>query len=111
MTSPLKTLSSALVVMSELIKREVHGYAIGGLSGGEEKDSFWRMVALSAQALPKDKPRYTMGVGFALDLVVCSALGSDMHDCVYPTRTAVCQLVRSPSTFPSNCGQFGGFKN
>lgn len=68
----------------------MHGYAIGGLSGGEGKDMFWKMVALSAQTLPRNKPRYTMGVGFAVDLVVCSALGSDMYDCVYPTRTAVC---------------------
>lgn len=67
----------------------MHGYAIGGLSGGEAKDEFWRMVAVSAASLPRGKPRYTMGVGFAVDLVVCVALGSDMFDCVYPTRTAV----------------------
>ena len=64
------------------------GFAIGGLSGGEEKDKFWRMVAASTEVLPKNKPRYLMGVGFALDLVVCSALGVDMYDCVYPSRTA-----------------------
>jgi queuine tRNA-ribosyltransferase catalytic subunit len=39
-------------------------------------------------ALPEDKPRYCMGVGFPLDLVVCACLGVDMCDCVYPTRTA-----------------------
>ncbi|KAL3880034.1 hypothetical protein ACJMK2_032306 [Sinanodonta woodiana] len=72
----------------ELIKRDVDGYAIGGLSGGEEKSHFWRMVTLSTDILPKDKPRYLMGVGFALDLVVCVALGCDMFDCVFPTRTA-----------------------
>lgn len=38
--------------------------------------------------LPKDKPRYLMGVGYPLDLVVCVTLGVDMFDCVYPTRTA-----------------------
>ena len=75
--------------LTELTERKVHGYAIGGLSGGEAKDEFWRMVAVSAASLPRDKPRYTMGVGFAVDLVVCVALGSDMFDCVYPTRTAV----------------------
>ena len=58
------------------------------MSGGEEKDKFWRMVAASTEVLPKNKPRYLMGVGFALDLVVCSALGVDMYDCVYPSRTA-----------------------
>lgn len=47
------------------------------------------MVHLSTNILPKDKPRYLMGVGFAVDLVVCSALGVDMYDCVFPTRTAV----------------------
>lgn len=59
------------------------------LSGGESKNDFWRMVHLSTDILPKDKPRYLMGVGFAVDLVVCSALGVDMFDCVFPTRTAV----------------------
>ncbi|CAH0557086.1 unnamed protein product [Brassicogethes aeneus] len=72
----------------DLIKRNVNGYAIGGLSGGESKDDFWKMVILSTSILPKNKPRYLMGVGFAIDLVVCSALGVDMFDCVFPTRTA-----------------------
>lgn len=74
--------------VQELIKRDVPGYAIGGLSGGESKDDFWKMVTLSTEYLPKDKPRYLMGVGFAVDLVVCVALGCDMFDCVFPTRTA-----------------------
>jgi len=47
------------------------------------------MVHLSTNILPKNKPRYLMGVGFAIDLIVCSALGIDMYDCVFPTRTAV----------------------
>ena len=72
----------------ELIKRDTPGFAIGGLSGGEAKDEFWRMVNVSTDVLPENKPRYLMGVGFALDLVVCCALGVDMFDCVYPTRTA-----------------------
>ncbi|KAL2641425.1 hypothetical protein R1flu_009012 [Riccia fluitans] len=70
-----------------LVERNLPGYAIGGLSGGEDKDSFWRIVAQCAAGLPEDKPRYVMGVGFPLDIVVCSALGADMYDCVYPTRT------------------------
>ncbi|KAI0278532.1 tRNA-guanine transglycosylase [Russula aff. rugulosa BPL654] len=59
--------------LDEMIKRrdKVAGYAIGGLSGGEEKE-----------------PRYSMGIGFAEDLLVCVALGVDMADCVFPTRTA-----------------------
>lgn len=81
----------------QLTQRKVNGYAIGGLSGGESKDDFWRMVHLSTSLLPKDKPRYLMGVGFAVDLVVCCALGVDMFDCVFPTRTARfgCALVRT----------------
>lgn len=57
-------------------------------SGGESKDDFWKIVHLCTDLLPKNKPIYLMGVGFAVDLVVCSALGVDMFDCVFPTRTA-----------------------
>lgn len=75
--------------ITEMLKRkdQVSGFAIGGLSGGEAKDDFWRMVHLSTKSLPLDRPRYLMGVGFPVDLVVCVALGCDMFDCVYPTRT------------------------
>lgn len=51
-------------VPPEMTKRDVPGFAIGGLSGGESKGQFWRMVALSTSRLPKDKPRYLMGVGY-----------------------------------------------
>nr|CAG8452844.1 8728_t:CDS:2 [Entrophospora candida] len=74
--------------LQEMIKRDTPGYAIGGLSGGEEKDIFWKMVTLCTNSLPENKPIYCMGVGYAEDLVVCIALGVDMYDCVYPTRTA-----------------------
>ena len=47
------------------------GYAIGGLAGGEEKDAFWRVVDQCTAALPEAKPRYVMGVGYPLDIVVC----------------------------------------
>lgn len=47
-----------------MTKRDVPGFAIGGLSGGEEKDDFWRMVTLSTDHLPREKPRYLMGVGY-----------------------------------------------
>lgn len=80
-----------------LTKRDVRGFAVGGLSGGESKDDFWKIVSLSTDMLPCDKPRYLMGVGFASDLIVCVALGIDMFDCVFPTRTARfgCALVRT----------------
>lgn len=45
----------------ELTKRNVRGFAVGGLSGGESKDDFWRVVSLSTDHLPEDKPRYLMG--------------------------------------------------
>lgn len=57
-------LSRGSSVPSEMTKRDVPGFAIGGLSGGESKAQFWKMVALSTSRLPKDKPRYLMGVGY-----------------------------------------------
>uniref|UniRef100_A0A182N6C1 Queuine tRNA-ribosyltransferase catalytic subunit 1 n=1 Tax=Anopheles dirus TaxID=7168 RepID=A0A182N6C1_9DIPT len=85
------------VCADELTKRNTRGFAVGGLSGGESKDDFWRTVHLCTDLLPEDKPRYLMGVGFAADLVVCVALGVDMFDCVFPTRTARfgCALTRA----------------
>lgn len=65
----------------------IPGFAIGGLAGGEDKESFWRVVELCTRRLPADKPRYVMGVGYPLDIVICTALGADMYDCVYPSRT------------------------
>lgn len=76
------------------------GYAIGGLAGGESKDDFWRVVDQCCKALPDDKPRYLMGVGYPLDLVVCSALGVDMYDCVYPTRTGRFGVALVPGESP-----------
>ncbi|KAF9029027.1 tRNA-guanine transglycosylase [Hymenopellis radicata] len=76
--------------LDAMIQRQdgVAGYAIGGLSGGEEKDIFWRVIKQCADKLPEERPRYSMGIGFAEDLLVCVALGVDMADCVFPTRTA-----------------------
>ena len=68
--------------------RDLNGYAIGGLAGGEDKDDFWRTVKVCTDLLPDDKPRYVMGIGYAEDLMVCSLLGADMFDCVFATRTA-----------------------
>jgi len=73
---------------AKLTERKVPGFAVGGLSGGEEKEKFCQIVSVSAQSLPEDKPRYLMGVGHQVDLIVCVALGIDMFDCVFPTRTA-----------------------
>ena len=65
-------------VPSEMTKRDVPGFAIGGLSGGESKDQFWRMVALSTSRLPKDKPRYLMGVGYVQKQGDCHACGEQI---------------------------------
>jgi len=72
----------------EMLSRVKVGIAIGGLSGGEEKDRFWRVVGECCKLIPEGIPRYVMGVGWAVDIVIASLLGADMFDCVYPTRTA-----------------------
>lgn len=77
-------------------KNSVAGFAIGGLSGGEEKDIFWRIVKQCTEKLPEDRPRYCMGIGFAEDLLVSVALGVDMADCVFPTRTARFGVALTP---------------
>src|SRR5712691_7426860 len=62
------------------------GYAIGGLSVGEEKSVMWKVVDEVAPELPANQPRYLMGVGTPEDLVKAVSLGMDMFDCVLPTR-------------------------
>jgi queuine tRNA-ribosyltransferase len=64
------------------------GFAIGGLSVGEPKEEFARILAHTALRLPADKPRYLMGVGTPEDLVQAVGQGIDMFDCVLPTRNA-----------------------
>ena len=62
------------------------GYAIGGLSVGEEKSLMFEVIEDLAPRMPKDAPRYLMGVGTPEDLVEAVARGVDMFDCVLPTR-------------------------
>jgi queuine tRNA-ribosyltransferase len=62
------------------------GYAVGGLSVGEEKPAMYGVVERVAPLMPADRPRYLMGVGTPEDLVECVARGVDMFDCVIPTR-------------------------
>jgi len=64
------------------------GNAIGGLSVGEPDEDLYGMTDLVCSILPKDKPRYLMGVGTPQNLIECIALGVDMFDCVMPTRNA-----------------------
>ena len=65
-----------------------HGYAIGGLSVGEPKDLREQVLKTTTPLLPKDKPRYLMGVGKPEDILEAVRLGIDMFDCVMPTRNA-----------------------
>ncbi len=64
------------------------GYAIGGLSVGEPKEDMLRVLDCTAHRLPRDKPRYLMGVGKPEDIVEGVLRGVDMFDCVMPTRNA-----------------------
>ena len=63
-------------------------YAIGGLSVGEPAPEMYHTTALVCEILPKEKPRYLMGVGTPENILECIALGIDMFDCVLPTRNA-----------------------
>ncbi|KOS21162.1 putative queuine tRNA-ribosyltransferase [Escovopsis weberi] len=73
---------------AQMLARDTPGIAIGGLSGGEAKSDYCRVVETCTALLPDLRPRYVMGIGYPEDLVVSVALGADMFDCVWPTRTA-----------------------
>ena len=70
----------------ELVKMDFPGYAIGGLSVGEEPLDMYRTLDATVPELPADRPRYLMGVGRPADLLAGIARGIDMFDCVMPTR-------------------------
>ncbi|QDE69656.1 MULTISPECIES: tRNA guanosine(34) transglycosylase Tgt [Myxococcus] len=72
----------------EVCAVDLPGYALGGYSVGEAPEAMHDGVAYSAPLLPRDKPRYLMGVGTPVDLVTCVEHGVDMFDCVLPTRCA-----------------------
>ena len=72
----------------EVCAFDLPGFALGGFAVGEEPAQMHDGVAFSAPLLPKNKPRYLMGVGTPLDLVTCVGHGVDMFDCVLPSRTA-----------------------
>ena len=74
--------------IKEITEIGFHGYAIGGLSVGEEKNIMCDIAAHTAEYLPTNKPRYLMGVGTPEDLRQCSSMGIDMFDCVMPSRNA-----------------------
>ena len=66
--------------------KDLPGNAIGGLSVGEPKDIIYENVDLVCSFMPKNKPRYLMGVGTPENILECISLGVDMFDCVMPTR-------------------------
>ena len=71
-----------------LVEMDFPGYAIGGLSVGEPRELTREIIAETLPLLPKDKPRYVMGVGYPDEIAEYAALGVDMMDCVLPTRAA-----------------------
>ncbi|BCJ88128.1 queuine tRNA-ribosyltransferase [Effusibacillus dendaii] len=72
----------------ELLELDFPGYAVGGLSVGESKPLMQEVLSFTVPLLPKDKPRYLMGVGSPDDLFEGVQRGIDMFDCVLPTRIA-----------------------
>ena len=74
--------------LAGLTEIDFDGYAIGGLSVGEPKEDMLRILMHTAPQMPRNKPRYLMGVGTPEDLVAAVSQGIDMFDCVMPTRNA-----------------------
>ena len=72
----------------DLIAMDFPGYAVGGISVGEPKDEFLRILNYTTPLMPKEKPRYLMGVGSPDYLIEAAIAGIDMCDCVLPTRIA-----------------------
>jgi queuine tRNA-ribosyltransferase len=74
--------------INDLLHIGFDGYALGGLSVGEEKELMYEVMGYCAPLLPHDKPRYVMGIGAPEDLIEGIHAGFDMFDCVMPTRNA-----------------------
>jgi queuine tRNA-ribosyltransferase len=72
----------------DLLDLDFDGYAMGGFSVGEPKETMWEMADVAIRQLPWDKARYLMGLGFPEDIVEGVRKGVDMFDCVIPTRHA-----------------------
>lgn len=71
-----------------IVELDFPGYAIGGLSVGEDRETTKRMIELVVSLLPEDRPRYLMGVGAPADILEAVCMGIDMFDSVLPTRNA-----------------------
>jgi queuine tRNA-ribosyltransferase len=71
-----------------LLELDFPGYAVGGLAVGEPKPAMREVLEQMNEVLPRDRPRYLMGVGYPEDLVAAVERGIDLFDCVLPTRNA-----------------------
>lgn len=71
-----------------LVSMPFDGFAVGGLGVGEGEEQLYKIGAFTAKLLPRDKPRYLMGVGRPQDIIRAVRAGFDMFDCVIPTRNA-----------------------
>lgn len=74
--------------IEELVDIGFDGYAVGGLSVGEPKEEMYEIIEFIGPLMPKERPRYLMGVGDLVDVLVAVENGFDMFDCVMPTRNA-----------------------
>jgi len=74
--------------MEEIAKLDLDGYAIGGLAVGEPKEVMYRIISVVEPFMPKDKPRYLMGVGTPENILEGVKRGVDLFDCVMPSRNA-----------------------
>lgn len=74
--------------LEQTVDIDLPGYALGGFSVGEPIHLMHELIKTVGPAMPKKKPRYLMGVGTPLDLILCVDAGIDMFDCVIPTRVA-----------------------
>jgi queuine tRNA-ribosyltransferase len=72
----------------EIVALDFDGNAIGGLAIGEDRDVMFETTTWATELMPKDKPRYFMGIGDPVGILQVIAAGVDMFDCVLPTRTA-----------------------
>jgi queuine tRNA-ribosyltransferase len=82
-----------------LIALDLDGYAVGGVSVGEDREQVRTALEVSTHRLPADRPRYLMGVGRPQDILTAVATGIDLFDCVLPTRNgrnATCLTDRGP---------------
>lgn len=74
--------------MNEIAELDLDGYAIGGLAVGESAEEMYRIIDCVEPHMPKDKPRYLMGVGTPLNIIEAVDRGIDFFDCVMPSRNA-----------------------